>query len=166
MRVTLDPIARLLEDVGELELFGTIWQAAAFSAAVLLKRLEARAVIIHALDGPTSEARIIGANGANTNDLLGEVATVDDDFVASTVASNGRPLVISFDGERPRIMPQRFTTVGAKSSLVAVPLMGPAGCVALIEIVDVTPSAVPIAKAACAVVAERLFARLSTPRGR
>src|SRR4051794_30512313 len=52
---TQGPIARLREDVGDLELFGTTWQAAAFSAAVLLKRLRARAVIIHAIEEPASE---------------------------------------------------------------------------------------------------------------
>lgn len=161
VRVTLDPIAGLLEDIGELELFGTIWQAAAFAASVLVKRLGARAVIIHTIAQTASELRIIGTKGANTNDLLGEIARVEDDFVVSTIASNGRPLVMTFDGELPRIMPARFTTIGARSSLVAVPLMASSGCSAVIEAVDVAPSAMPIAKAACSLVVERLFPRLS-----
>jgi hypothetical protein len=152
-----DPIARIREDVGDLELFGTAWQAAAFSASVLSKSLGARAVIIHAVDASTLELRIIAVKGGNTNDLLGETAVVDDDFVGSTVASNGRPLTMAFDRELPRVLPSRFATVGAKSSLFAAPLIVSGRCVGLIEVVDVAASAAAIVTDACALVAERLL---------
>lgn len=151
-------IKRLGEDVGDLEIFGNAWQAAAFSAAALLKALDARAVIVHAVDEATSELRIVGVKGANTNDLLGETAPLDDDFVASTAASNGRPLAMAFDGDLPRVMPSRFTTVRAKTSLVAVPLIASGRCVGLIEVIDA--SSAKIATDAGTLVAARLLSSL------
>jgi hypothetical protein len=156
-----DPMARIREDIGDLELFGTAWKAAAFSASVLSKSLRARAVIIHAVDAPTSELRIVAVKGASTSDLLGETAAVDDDFVGSTVTSNGRPLKMTFDRELPRVLPSRFATVRAQRSLVAVPLIASGRCVGLIEVVDVAASAEAIVTEACALVADRLLSLFS-----
>lgn len=150
------PIARLREDVGDLEILGNTWQAAAFSAAVLLKTLHARAVIIHAIHEPNAELRIIGVKGAETSELLGEITALDDDFVGSTVASNGRPLTMKLEGELPRVLPMRFRTVRASSSLVAAPIIEAGRCVGLIEVIDVHASNGAIATEACELVAKRL----------
>jgi hypothetical protein len=152
-----DSLAKLREDVGDLELLGGSWQAAAFSAAVLSKAVHARAVIIHVVDEATSKLRIIGVKGSNTNDLLGVIAEIDDDFVGSTVATNRQPLTMTFDGDLPRVLPSRFTTVGAKTSLVAAPVIADGRCIAWIEVIDATSGSVT---EACAIVTQRLSSLL------
>jgi hypothetical protein len=152
-----DPIATLLEDIGDLELFGSAWQAAGICAAALVKALGAEAVLVHAVDAQAAELRIIGVHGAKTRNLLGECATVEDDFVGSTVASNGRPMTMRFDGELPRVAPPRLGLVEAKRSLVAVPVMASSGCVAVIEVVDADESLASKVAVACGHVAERML---------
>ena len=54
-------------------------------ADVMARTLDARGVIIHHYDPRMRELRIIGADGPNTEELLGSVANADDDFVAINV---------------------------------------------------------------------------------
>jgi hypothetical protein len=156
-----DPTDVLFDGMYELEFVETSWQAANVCASALAHALGARAVVIHSHDLASRELRAIGAHGPNANDLLGAAEPSDDDFVASAVICNGKPVVMRFDGELPRLAPQRLTTVGASRALVAVPALAWGRCVAMIEVVDPDDRFASRAADCAAYVAERLAAFLS-----
>lgn len=151
-----DPLDGLREAVGDLELLGGAWQAAAFSASALARTLGASAVLVHLHDRKRSELRTIAVEAKKVNDLLGEVSSIDEDVVALSVITNKKPMVLRLDGKLPRIAPERLRKLGASRSLYAAPVLAKGGCVAVIEIVDACgPLALRTAEAS-AYVAERL----------
>jgi hypothetical protein len=115
-------------------------QAARICAAVLAGALRARAVIIHAYDSRSGTLRVIAADGVGAPQLLGTTYDADDDFVASTVLTNGNPMTLRFDGELPRSAPRRLHQIGAARSIHAVPVSTPRGVVAILEVVDADES--------------------------
>lgn len=115
---------------------GGPWQVAGRAAKEIVRILRARTVLVHLYDARRGEVRVIGADGRCGQDFLGTVEPADEDFVASTLLANGKSLTISFDGEIPRVAPERLHTMGAKRSLAAVPMRTKAGFVGMIEIVD------------------------------
>lgn len=151
-----DPTDLLFDGMYELNFVDTPWQAAGVCATALANALGARSVVIHAHDLARREIRAIGGHGANAADLLGATSSSDDDFVASTVMCNGKPLVMRIDGELPRLAPERLGVLGAKRSFVAVPALSWGRCVALIEIVDADDRLVGRVADSAAYVAERL----------
>jgi hypothetical protein len=156
-----DPTDLLFDGMYELNFVDTPWQAASVCARALAEALGARAVVIHSHDLTRREIRAIGAHGGTSSDLLGASEPSDDDFIASTVICNGKALAMQFDGELPRLAPERMRTVGAKKSFVAVPALSWGRCVALIEIIDADDRLVTRAADAAAYVAERLAEFLS-----
>jgi hypothetical protein len=151
-----DPLDGLREAVGDLELLGGAWQAAAFCAAALARTLGASAVLVHLHDRARGELRTVAVEAKKVNDLLGEVSRVDDDVVALSVVENQKPMVLRLDGKLPRIAPDRLRKLGASKSLHASPVLGKSGCVAIVEIVDARgPLAFRTAEAS-AYVADRL----------
>jgi hypothetical protein len=156
-----DPTDILFDGMYELNFVDTTWQAASVCAAALTQALGARSVVIHAHDLTTREIRVIAAHGGSATDLLGSIESADDDFVASTVVCNGKALVMRFDGELPRLAPERLGALGAKRSLVAVPALAWGRFVALIEIVDADERLATRVADSGAYVAERLAEFLS-----
>jgi hypothetical protein len=164
-RRALQAIDRLREDIGDLELLGTTWQAAGVCAAALAKAVSARAVFVHSHDIARSEIRVIGAHGPGAQDFLGSAADVDDDFVAATLIANGRPLTLTFDGSLPRLAPERLRQVGAERALVAIPVMSPGGasasCLAILEVVDGDEASASATSELVMLVARQIGALLS-----
>lgn len=151
-----DALDGLREAVGDLELLGGPWQAAAFCASALGRTLGASAVLVHLHDRTRGELRTVAVDSKKPNDLLGEVSSVDDDIVALSVVANRKPMVLRFDGKLPRMIPDRLRKLGATRSLYAAPVIGRDRCLALVEVVDATgPLALRTAEA-LAYVAERL----------
>lgn len=156
-----DALEGLREAVGDPELLGGAWQAAAFCASALARTLGARAVLVHLHDRVRDELRTIAVASKKPNDLLGEVTSVDDDVVALSVVANRKPMVLRFEGKLPRMIPERLRKLGASRSLHATPVLGKDRCFALVEVVDPCgPLALRTAEAT-AFVAERLARVLS-----
>lgn len=138
-----------------------LWQAASVGAALLGGVLRARAVVVHAYDSASGMLRIIGADGLGI-ELLGASCRADDDLVGSTILGNERLLKLRFEDGVPRSAPERLREMGAKRSLLAVPVVdAAAGCVAIIEVVDADETL--DAAGACARAASAL-ARCIGPR--
>jgi hypothetical protein len=145
------------EDPPSSEIRPRISTRPAVSAAALLGAgFAARAVVIHAHDPETATLRVVGVWGANAAELLGEVASSDDDFVASTVFANERSMTIFLAGGIPRVAPQRLTVLRAASSLVAVPITNERGCIGLIEVIDADESSTGALAKACVAVGASL----------
>ncbi len=156
----LDPTDLLFDSIYDMQFAETPWQAADVCAAALASALRAKAVVIHTHDLVRREIRTIAAQGFGASDLLGSYADSENDFVASAVLSNGKPLTMRFDGELPRLAPERLTIVGAKRSLVAVPALSWKRCVAVIEVIDADDRLVGRVPDAAAYVADHLAAFL------
>ena len=140
-----------------------LWQAASIGAALLGGVLGARAVVVHVYDRASGMLRIIGADGLGI-DLLGESCRADDDLVGSTILGNERLLRLRFEDGVPRSAPERLREMGAKRSLLAVPVVdAAAGCVAIIEVVDADEALDGHAAEACERAAKAL-ARCIGPR--
>jgi hypothetical protein len=131
-------------------------EAARVAAASLAERVGARAVIIQSHDPFTTELRAIGVKGARASSLLGAVESSQDDFVASTVFGNGGALTMLLGGGLPRIAPRRLAFLGAKRSVVAVPIVSSGRFVGLIEVIDAENSLASGVEEACREVSESL----------
>jgi hypothetical protein len=130
--------------------------AATRAAAALAAGFDATAVIVHVYDGAFDEVRVVGVYGEDTDVLVGEVEAREDDFVASTVITNGGPMTMLLGGGLPRVAPRRLAILGARRSLVAVPVLRDGVCIGLIEVVDVEASVTARVAKVAAVVAESL----------
>jgi hypothetical protein len=111
----------------------SLWQMAARHAGALAVALGARAVLIHLHDD--HELRVVGAAGVDADDLLGESDVAATDFVARTLRES-RSLTMCFEAGLPRVAPARLRRIGARWSLVAVPVVVASTRVALVEAVD------------------------------
>lgn len=147
----------MLESINRIRASSTAWQVAAGCAAVMARTLDARGVIIHAHDPRARELRIIGVDGPNTEGLLGSVAHADEDFVAINVLASGGTTRVRVDGKLPELTPQRLRAVGTARSIVAVPIMSAAGCVAIVELVDVDERCEQIITDVCDLLSEQLL---------
>ncbi len=156
-----DPLDVLFDGLYEIEFVDNAWQAADVCAATLARALGAKAVVVHAHDLVRRELRAIGVFGPGAHEVLGTIEPSEDDFVASAAICNQKPLSMKFDGELPRLAPARLGTLGAQRSLVAVPVLAWARCVALIEVVDADEIYETRVADAIAYVAERLAEFLS-----
>lgn len=156
----LDPTDVLFDSIYDMQFAETPWQAADVCAAALASALRAKAVVIHTHDLVRREIRTIAAQGFGASDLLGSFADSEEDFVASAVLSNGKPLTMRFEGELPRLAPERLSICGAKRSLVAVPALSWKRCVAVIEVIDADDRLVGRVPDAAAYVADHLAAFL------
>jgi hypothetical protein len=157
----LDPAEVLFEGIYELDFVDTAWQAAGVCATALAKALGAKAVVIHTHDLETRQLKAVGTQGEGSFDVLGASEQADDDFVASTVICNGKPLTMRFDGELPKLAPRRLALMGAARTLVAVPAIAWGRCVAVIEVVDADERFADRTADSAAYVAERLAEFLS-----
>jgi hypothetical protein len=131
-----DPTDLLFDGMYELNFAATAWEAAGVCASALAKALGARAVVIHTHDLRRRELRAIGAHGAGDVEIIGLSESSEDDLVASAVICNERTVTMRFDGELPRVAPQRLHAVGAPRTVVAVPGMAWGRCLAIIEVID------------------------------
>jgi hypothetical protein len=147
----------LLQTITEMESARTAWQVAKACAVSIGRVLRASAVIVHQHDERTRELRIIGIQGAGADDLLGSIARAEEDFVATMVISSGQPMMVRLDGQSPRTLAKRFGVLGASRSIMAVPIIGPHGCVGLIEVVDVDDRRTKSTTDVCELVAEPLL---------
>ena len=166
-KVTRDSLKRihaLLESINKIRAASTAWQVAAGCAAVMAKTLDARGVLIHRYDEAARELRIIGVDGADTEELLGSVASVEDDFIAVNVLASGARMKVRVNGELPELSPRRLRALGASRSIVAVPIMGAGGCVAIVELVDVDEGCEPIISEVCELLSEQLLRVLSSSK--
>jgi hypothetical protein len=164
LRVCTDSLERLdacADSVGLVRTATSSWQVAAGCAVALAKTLDARNVLVHHHDASRRELRLIGLHGPNAEDLLGSVASVDNDLIATFVLSNREPMTMCFEGRPPRFAPRRFEGLGASRSVVAVPVSGVGGCVAILEIVDVAPGLEHLVHDACDLAGEELRRVLS-----
>lgn len=144
---SMNAVEKVREAIGELELLASTWQAAGVCCGALARALGARAVIIHSHDGAKSEIRIIATWGEPADGLMGASALVEDDFLASTVICNGKPLTMPVEGELPRLAPDRLRAMGASASVVAAPVMVGTEVRAMIELVDPKGASVTIGAA-------------------
>lgn len=157
----VDPTDVLFDTIYDMQFAETSWQAARVCAQALATALRAKAVVVHEHDLVRRELRTIAAHGSGDMDVLGSSAASDDDLVASAVLCNGKPLTMRFDGELPRLAPERLTTIGAQRSLVAVPALSWGRCIAMIEVIDADERLVARVPDATSYVAEHLAAFLS-----
>lgn len=157
----LERVQSLLERMGEIESASTSWQVANRCAVAIRRTLDVKGVIIHRHDPGKGEVRIIGVDGPNLVQLLDDVASIDADFVASTVLSNGGTMTVRVDGELPRFLPERLRALGPSRSIIAVPVMSAARCVAIVELVDVDEECEPIVTNVCGMVRAQLVRGLS-----
>jgi hypothetical protein len=123
----------------------------------MAKTLDARGVIIHRYDASARELRIIGVSGANTEELLGTVGDVDDDFIAMNVLASGQRMRVRVDGALPELTPRRLRALGTSRSIVALPVMRGPVCAAMIELVDVDEQCEPIIADVCELLGEQLL---------
>ncbi len=130
------PSANLASGPRRIEQSKTSWQAAQTCASAVAETLGARAVLVLSLIDAESKLRVIGASGSNASDHLGETIS-SDDFIASAVVFNERSVVLTFDDGAPS-GPARLRALGARASLIAVPIMAGGACVGVIEVVDAT----------------------------
>ena len=78
---------------------------------------------------------MIGASGANAQELLGVCAPAAPDFVARTLRDR-RTLTMCFAHGLPRFAPSRVREIGARRTLVAAPVIVGGACVAIVEVLD------------------------------
>jgi hypothetical protein len=153
-------MAALRRSLERLDQQATPWQVAGTCAVAMATVLDAPAVVIHQHDARTGELRVIGIHAPNGGDLLGSTASIDDDFVATTVLVNEKPLMLRFEGAPPRFLGERHRRIGASRSLGAVPFMIADECMAILEVLDVAEARRPAIVAACKLVAEPLLRAL------
>jgi hypothetical protein len=135
MRLTMsDPTDLIFDGIYGLTFAQSAGEAAEMCAETLARALGARAVLIHAHDLLSRELRAIGAHGAG--DILGSAAPSEDDMVAAAVLCNQRSVTMTFDGELPKLAPQRLHAVGAPRTIVATPAISWGRCIAIIEVID------------------------------
>jgi hypothetical protein len=145
-----------LEGIAELEKESSSWRAAGIAASSLAKALRARTVLVHALDVQREELRTIGVDGPRAPTLLGCVATLDEDLIASTVVANGRAMTLRVEDGLPRFVPERLSIASATRSVVAVPIMCGPRCLGMIEVVDADEQLFTRVEEACKVVSKHL----------
>lgn len=158
---TLDPMDVLFDGIYELNFVDTAVEAADVCAGALAKALRARAVVIHTHDLVAKQLRAIGVHGVSPSKILFSSEASEDDLVASAVICNQAPVTMRFDGELPKLAPQRLSHVGAPRTLVAVPALAWGRCVALIEVIDADDRVAHRVADSAAYVAERLAEFLS-----
>jgi len=95
--------------------------------------------------GPRSASSRLGATRRTVSWALS--ALVEDDFLASTVICNGKPLTMPIDGELPRLAPDRLRAMGAAKSVMAAPVTVGTEVRAMIELVDASGASVTIGAA-------------------
>lgn len=130
---------------------------------MIARTLDARGVLIHRYDERARELRVIGVDGPMTEELLGSIGNVDDDFIAANVLAGGRKVKVCVDGELTELTPQRLRALRTSRSIVALPIMGVDGCVAIIEIVDVDERCEAIISDVCELLSEQLLRVLAPP---
>ena len=130
-------------------------------AQTLARALGARAVVIHTHDLERRELKAIGAHGDADIEVIGTSSPSDDDLVASAVLCNQKSVTLTFDGDLPRLAPERLHAVGAPRSVVAVPAMAWGRCLAIIEVIDADERYDDRVADSAAYVAERLAEFLS-----
>jgi hypothetical protein len=131
-----DPTDILFDAVYELNFASSPWEAAGLIAETLARALNARTVVIHTHDLERRELKAIGASGDGDFDIIGMSGSAEDDLIASAVLCNQKSVTMKFDGELPRMAPERLYAVGAPRSVVAVPAMVWGRCLAIIEVID------------------------------
>jgi hypothetical protein len=165
-RVTREALKRihsLLESINKIRAAKAAWEVAGGCANVIARTLDARGVIIHACDERARELRVIGVDGADAAELLGSVGHIDEDFIAMNVLASGRKMKVCVDGELPELTPKRLRALGTSRSIVAIPIMGARGCVAILEIVDVDERCESIISEVCELLGEQLVRVLAAP---
>lgn len=146
----------LVASINKIRAANTPWTVAGGCATVLAKTLDARAVVIHRYDASVRELRIIGIEGASSDGLLGSVSNADDDFVAMNVLAGEQTMTVRIDGALPELAPLRLRALGASRSVVALPVMSGAACVALVELVDVEERSESIVADVCELLSDQL----------
>jgi len=154
-------IHKLCTTIDELSAEATPWQVATRCAGAMAEALQAHAVVIHQHDPLRRELRSIGVHGPNAGDVLGTTTKVDDDHVVTAVLTNKKAMMLRLDGTLPRFVPDRHRLLGTTRSLAVVPVLGPDGCVGIIEIVGVGEERQQGVKDACELVAQRLVLALA-----
>jgi hypothetical protein len=109
------------------------------------------------------ELRIIGVDGPKTDELLGSVSNVDEDFIGTNVLASGTKMRVRVDGALPELSPPRLRVLGTSRSIVAVPVMSGDTCVALIELVDVDERCEALVSEVCELLGEQLRRVLTQP---
>jgi len=126
------------EAIGELEFLDTASGAASICCSALALGLGAKGVVIHAHDSSKGEIRVVAAHGPKSESLVGTVALVENDVIASTVIVGTAPMTLTIDSKvgLPRRAPERLKTIGAAESVVAVPAFVQKRVVAIVEVID------------------------------
>jgi hypothetical protein len=150
-----DPADVLFDAIDELPLAKSVREAAEICAAALAKALSARAVIVHQHHLVRGELRAIAVHGWRAADLVGSCERANGTSPAARAVREQAQVVTRVD-EAPSIMPPRFVIVGAKSSVLATPVVSWGRCIALIEVVDADERWVHLGPAAATYVAKRL----------
>ena len=130
-----DPLAALVDRLKPLASMRTSWQAATLCASALQEVLRARAVVVRGLDVDTGELRVIGADSASADHLLGMTTAVDPLSAASL--QDARHQVVRLKGpSRPATLPSYARRMGVTCSVVLVPVVVAGRPVAVIEVFD------------------------------
>jgi hypothetical protein len=156
-------IQRLGAALDELEEAATPWQVATKCASAMADALHAHAIVIHHHDSSRRELRSIGVFGPNAGDLLGMTTSVDDDYVATAVLTNKKPLMLQLDGALPRFVPDRHRVLGSSRSLAAFPVIRAGNCMAILELVGVAEEGRQRIADACELVAQKLSLAFQAP---
>lgn len=114
----------------------TLWQSARLAASLLRTALRARAVVVLAYTARTEDLRVVAAEGAGTEDMLGVVVPSVGDYVGATLLANEHPLHLDAEDVLLRVAAERHVNIGVSSSLFALPVVSDRGLVAIIEVVD------------------------------
>jgi hypothetical protein len=138
-----DPLEVAREAIGELAFFADSRIAAEVCCAALMLALGASAVVIHSYDARARQIRVVAAKGRNAESLIGQVAGVDDDVIASTVIMNAAAMTLRIDAAvgLPHHAPERLRVVGASRVVVATPAIVKSRVAAIVEVVDAKESA-------------------------
>lgn len=164
-RESFEALQELAARIRALDVAPNVWQLARGAVVAMTTTLRTRASILHHYDARTHYLRVIGADGPRTDGLLGRVFDAEDDFITSTVLSNGCAMRVRLDGELPRFVPSRIRDVAPARSIFASPLLGADGCVAILELVDVDERRAAYLPDACELVRDRLVRLLEPMHG-
>lgn len=134
----IDPLDVLFDGLYDLVFCETSLDAAQFCVAKLLQAVEARAVIMHHLDGAKGDFVIVHAEGEHAQRVVGNRSD-ESDWSLDAVARNLKPFAMSYGEESgPRLI-SRHATLNARRKVLVVPVIIHGRAYAAIEIIDPKP---------------------------
>jgi GAF domain-containing protein len=136
--------------------------AVSICATALFNAFGARAVIVHQHRLATGEIRAISVHGACREELLETRESASDDSIARVVVERLVPRMLRCDPAGLSRAPIRAEVVGAKRSVVAIPVVADGHCIAIFEIYDPREDLAYLLVEAATTLAHHLAAALTS----